>query len=119
MLNLPGLNSYRKGVRIFARIYYVFLVLLFAVLMFRSRRGIGAYDKFINIIEMLLLWLAFASPAVIAAFTDKRGLGGFAAVIAGSLAVMIFIAASVCLGNLYTDEYKQTFGISSEVSTGQ
>lgn len=109
---LPGINSYRRGVRIFSRIYYVFLVLLFAMLMFRSRRGIGGYDKLINILEMFVLWLAFAVPVFVVSFMNNRGFALPVIVIAVCITALVLLTASMYAGNLYSPEYKAHFGTS-------
>ena len=71
---LPGVNSYRKSVRIFSRIYYSFLFLIFAVLMFRNRESLCMQDKLVSMLEMFLFFLAFAVPVPVIYFMDKKGL---------------------------------------------
>lgn len=107
---LPGINSYRRGVRIFSRIYYVFLVLLFVMLMFRSRHGIGGYDKLINILEMFVLWLAFAVPVFVVSFMNNRGFAFPVIVVAVCITSLVFLTVSMYTGNLYTPEYRERFG---------
>ena len=114
-LKLPGLNSYHRGVRIFSRIYYVFLALLFCFLLIRDRSGMSLYDTAVNISEMFIFWLAFVLPVFVAVFMDKRGFGKAEISIVICIVMMAVIAVSMKVGTLYSEKYKAEYGDSSSV----
>ncbi len=116
---LPGVNSYRKGVRIFSRIYYSFLFLVFAVLMFRNRESLCMQDKLVSMLEMFLFFLAFAVPVPVIYFMNKKGFGKPEMLIAVSIAIMLMLTLSVYSENLYTDEYKaELYSQMSQMRSG-
>ena len=115
---LPGVNSHKKSVRIFSRIYYSFLFLIFVMLMFRSREGLCMQDKLVSMLEMFLFFLAFAIPVPVIYFMDKKGFGRAEMLIAVSIAIMLMLTASVYAENLYTEEYKtQLYSDMSEMQS--
>jgi len=103
---LPGVYSKKTGVRIFSRIYYSFLFLLFVMVMFADKEGLCLQDKLLNILEMFLFFLSFAAPVPVVYYMSKRGCKLPEYMFAVFLTMVIFMLLSSGVENFYTEEYK-------------
>lgn len=104
---LPGVYSEKRGVRIFSRIYYSFLFLIFVMMMSADKQGMCMQDKLLYILEMFLFFLVFAAPVPIIYFMKKKDCGIPEIMFAVFISVLVFSMASLYVEKFYTDEYKE------------
>ena len=104
---LPGVYSEKRGVRIFSRIYYSFLFLIFVMMMSAGKDGLCMQDKLLYILEMFLFFLVFAAPVPIIHFMKKKERGVPEIVFVVFISVFVFSMASLFVEKFYTDEYRE------------
>jgi len=115
---LPGVYSEKRGVRIFSRIYYSFLFLLFVMMMSADTDELCMQDKLLYILEMFLFFLVFASPVIIIYFMKKKECGVPEIMFVVFISVLVFSMASLFVEKFYTDEYKARMYTQTEQQIG-